>query len=58
MLGSWGSWNGGTNMRAPFGPIWCMSWVTCGFSSRWMSRASRVSFCVNMNQSRLSSCPV
>ena len=30
MFGSWGSLYGGTNIRAPRGPIWCMSWVICG----------------------------
>ena len=45
MFGSCGSLYGGTNMRAPRLPIWCMSWVICGLYSRWMSMASRVSFC-------------
>ena len=58
MFGSNGSVNGGTKMRAPAPPCWCMSCVMIGLylfctSSMFM----RVSFCVNMNQSRLSSWP-
>ncbi len=57
-FGSYGSSNGGTKMRDPVVPCWCMSCVMIGLNALWtFSTASRVSICVNMNQSRLSSCP-
>ncbi len=58
MLPSNGSVNGGTKMRDPAAPCWCMSWVMIGLNA-FCTRSMfiRVSCCVNMNQSRLSSCP-
>ena len=56
MLTSNGSVNGGTKMREPAAPCWCMSCVMIGLNgSARSSMFIRVSFCVNMNQSRLSS---
>ena len=57
MFGSTGSIHGGTKMRAVFAPIWCTSYTISGCHLFSSAAVLRVSGCVKMYQSRLSSWP-